>query len=456
MAEEVAKKVVKKPAKKSANLPAVGLGRKFDYKLVVIGSGAAGTAAALVAARNTRGKGKIAIIENGAWGGAMANLRYAMPAAEQFCNAATRKPSGVSKKICEDAGIECIRGFAHFVNQYEVAVGSRKIAAPRFILATGARVNLASVPGADLVECLTPEEAMRMTELPQVLTVVGGGSTGCEVASYFAGLGVKVILMEAAERLLPREDKEVGILMEQYFTKRLGMKVLTGAQVVKMETDVKSRKVIFATNGGEKSLRTEMVVLANGAMPVTDYGLENAKVKYAAAGIRVDRGLQTSSKHIWAAGDAIGGGESSYEKAGYEGTIAAGNAVRHAKNLINYGGFMRVTNTYPQVAKVGMNEVDCAAAKIRGVRRGIVMLGDVAASRIYGFNVGFVKILADKQGKLLGATVMAPEASLVAQEVSLALRYGMGVTELAATPHSFGWGEAIQEAIRRCLNSNRL
>ena len=78
------------------------------------------------------------------------------------------------------------------------------------------------------------------------------------------------------------------------------------------------------------------------------------------------------------------------------------------------------------------------------------MRGDVAASRIHGFNVGFVKILTDKQGKLLGATVMAPEASLIAQEIALALRYGMTVVELAATPHSgFGWGEAVQEAVRR-------
>ena len=334
MAEAEKKPVapVKKPVVKK---PVVSLGRKFDYKLIVLGSGAAGTAAALVAARNMRGKKKIAIVEAGAWGGASGNLRYAMPAAAQFKNAETRKPSGVSKKICEEAGIDCIRGFAHFINPYEIAVGSRKLAAPRYILATGARIDLNSVPGASETECLTPEAAMRLTNLPRMVTVIGGGSTGCEVASYLAELGVKVILMEAAEHLLPREDKEAGILMEQYFVKRLGMKVLTGAQVIKIDQDERSKRVIFATATGEKTVRTEMIVLANGAVPVTGYGLENAKVKYARAGIRVDRGLQTSSKHIWAAGDAIGGGESSYEKAGYEGTIAAGNAVRHAKNLIN-------------------------------------------------------------------------------------------------------------------------
>lgn len=451
------------------------MSKKFDYEYVVIGSGAAGSAAALLAA----GLGvKTAIIEGDKWGGSTLNsrdvpygaalgfaeryaeavnsarfgmsssaLRYNYPTLLNWQATAIRRAGGGNQKVFENAGIDCYHGIANFISPHEIIIDDNQITAEKFLLATGSNLSTNGITGVDTVSCWTPDTALRMAKLPKVMLVIGGGSTGCEIAEYFAALGVQVLIAEAAERLLPKEDPEVSTVIEDYLRKQFQVEILTESRVIALTQDLKSKQVIFVRDGQEKSVRVESIVLATSPEPATDFGLENAGVKYSYTGVKVNKELRTTSGHIWAAGDILGG-ESSTEKATYEAKLATMNALKKAGNLVNYTGFVRMTDTFPQVAKVGMNEVELGP---QGEKRkvSIIPIDSISAANTNDFREGFVKMSADPKGQIIGATIVCPHADLVVQEVSLAIRSGIRAAELAAAPHvATSWSEAVRIAAR--------
>lgn len=453
------------------------MSRNYDYQYLVIGSGAAGSAAALLAAELGFGT---AIVEADCWGGtelnyrdipygaalgfahryaeAMSgarfgissnNLRYNYAGVLNWQAIATRRAGGGSKKLFESAGIECLRGYAQFVGPNLVSIDGLEVRAEKILIATGSNLTVSGVAGIDTVNCWSPDTALRIPKIPKVLFVVGAGSTGCELAEYFAALGSKVLLAEAQDRILPREDLEVSETMEKHLRDNLQVKVLTGARVVALEQSDKSKQVIFVRDGQEKIVRVEEVILATTPEPALDLGLENAGVKYTRRGIQVDKGLQTSNRDIWAAGDAIGG-ESSSEKAAYEGKLATMNALKKSGNITNYTGFTRMTNTLPRVAKVGLNETECWQIKQK-YKAAVVPISEVHAAITSDFRTGFVKLLAEPhKGQILGGTVVAPEADLIIQEIALAVRNGLKANELAGTPHvAASWSQAVWMAARK-------
>lgn len=454
------------------------MGKKFDYDLIVIGSGPAGAAAAQYAAKSGS---KVALVERGKWGGSALNstdvpsralfqfshlyrealrgsrfgvssstLRYNYPTIQNWKLLASRRAGAGSKKPFEDAKIACLSGFASFLSPYEIAIKDQIVSAPKFILATGSRLNYGDITGVESATCFTPAEAFALPRVPKSVFVIGAGSTGVELANYFAELGSQVVIGELAGRLLPKEDEEVGQLLNQYFDNSLHIKVLTQSRVVAVEKGTKPgyQKVIFRRGGGEKSVEVSAIVLATGNKPVTNLSLENAGVNYNEKGIIVDDYLKTNMKHIHAAGDCIGG-ESSLERAAYEGALAASNAIGKTKNLRNYEGFIRFTDTFPSVATTGLTEDDCVKKSIP-CKKAVLPLSSVSASNTSDFRYGFVKILADPKDKLLGATVVCPNAELVIQEVATAVRHKFTITQLASTPHiSSAWSELVHLAARK-------
>lgn len=457
------------------------MGKKYDFKYVVIGSGPSGSTVALKLAK---AKKSVCLIEGRFFGGSNLNSRdvpfaVALDFAHHYHKLATypelqhqefsfnfptiaaRELStviaagGNNKKIFEDAGVICLNGYANFLDEHTIAVGSKKISAEYFILATGARPKISEIDIAESVQYHTPETAIKARRLPGVVAIVGGGSTGCELAQYYAELGSRVVLLEASDRLLPREDAEVDECIADYFTHRLGIAVLLKSKVMSIGRDEHSDYLIFNYEGTEKMVRTEIVVLATGSEPVLDYGLENTKVKFKNTGIEVNKMFQTNEKNIFAVGDAIGG-ESSTDRAHYEGAVLASNLVSGSKNLPNYSGLVRVAGTYPEVAVVGLTEDDLIR-RDRKYKKAIVKLDEITASKINGCNFGFVKVLADRTGHLLGASIVAPNASLIAGEFALALRHGLTTLELASMPRMInGLNEAVSIACKNLINNATL
>ena len=455
------------------------MSKKYDFKYIVIGSGPAGSAAALKLAS---AKKSVALVEGQFYGGTNLNSRdvpYAVALdfahyysrlsvypelknqefSFNFPTIATRELNtvvavgGNNKKLYEDAGVICLSGYANFLDDHTIAVNQQKFTAEHFIIATGSHLKTSGINIPENMSYLTPETAIKIHRLPEVIAVVGGGSTGCELAEYYAELGSQVILLESANRLLPREDKEVSSCLTNYFTRKFGITILLDSKVTAIGHDEHSDYLIFNYAGSEKMVRVSIIVLATGNEPNLDCGLENTKVKFNNAGIVVDRSFQTSVKHIYAIGD-VHGGESSTDRAFLEGTTLAASLITGSKTLIDYKGLTRITNTYPEVAVVGLTEDDLLK-RDRKYKKVILSLDEVIASKTNNFNYGFIKLLTDRNYHIIGACLVAPHASLIAGEIALAIRHNLTAVEIASTPHvmnSFNY--LIKLAATKLLGKN--
>ena len=472
------------------------MGKSFEYDTIIIGGGPAGITAARSLAKL---KKKVAIVEARRLGGAnlnyrdipyrvaqnfahtyaeamagvkfgitSTNLRYNYPTAQKVqLRAIVKAGDKFGKKVLEEEGITCISGMAHFISANEVSVrkklpetptaaeaksgtNGKTLTAARFLIATGSIPKTAEITGLSDTKHYTPENILRIEKLPKSMLVIGGGPGGVEIAEYFAGLGVKVVIVELSERLLPREDEEVGQIMSAYLEKKLGVKILTRTRAVATQGDATSLKVTLSRDGQERAVRVECIVAAIGSKPNTDLGLENAGVKYDNKGIYVEKTLQTTAKNIYAAGDVVGG-DSATALANYEGGVAATNMVGRGKTLVNYDGFMRTIDTDPQSATVGMTEDDLVKRDLK-YNKAMLPLSAVSAAITSDFKLGFIKLLSNSQGKILGATLMAPNAAANLQEVALCIRHGLSVIEVASTPHPNGeWGELVRLAAKKLI-----
>ena len=447
---------------------------RFDYDLAVLGSGDAGGEAALIAAKSGL---KVALIESGKWGGSSLNysnvpfgalfyatqqfknalngakfglsstgLRYNYPTVNNWKNVALKRAKANSKKDFEEAGISCLHGRGHLLSSTEISVNEQTIRAKKIVIATGASMLDTGIKIPTDIEYWLPENVLEMIRPPKNIFIVGAGSTGCELAQFFATLGTEVIIADIAGRLLPREDEEVGQVLDEIFNKEK-IKVLTQSRVIALEKDTTSKKVIFLRGGQEKSIRVDQVLMCTGNQPNIDIGLENAGVKFTQRGIEVNEHCRTNVKNIYAAGDVLGG-HSSTEKALIEARAAAADILgRGKKAAVDYRGIIRVTNISPAIAEVGITEDDCIRHDSK-YNKVIIALDSVQKANTSDSMMGFVKlILAKKSNKILGGTIMAPHAGLIAQELAIAIRYEMTTYELASVPHlANDWSELIRVA----------
>lgn len=323
------------------------------------------------------------------------------------------------------------------------------ITTKKIIIATGSAWKDPGISGTSVVNFYTPETALNIDRIPRTVMIVGGGASGVELAQYFSEMGSKVAIAELSERLLPREDLEVGTTMKNFLEKRFDVKVLTSTRVIALEENAVTKRVLFLNGGSEKMVQVEAIILATGSAPTTDLGLENTGVAFDARGIKVDKTLRTNVKNIFAAGDVIGG-DSSPEKAIYQGGLAALN-LSGGKNYANYDGFMRVVETDPQVAVIGLTEDDLVK-RGRHYKSVVVPLSEAPAAQATDSNFGFLKLITDKKGLILGATMVSPHATESLQELAVMMRHNFSVLEVASTPHpTFAYTELIRQAAHRIV-----
>ena len=448
---------------------------KFDYDLIVIGSGAGGSAAATIAAR--AGK-KVAIIEADTFGGDSPNwsdvptkallhaaqlydearhgarfglrsatLGYNYPLIRAWKDLAVKRTgAGGNHHYYEKEGIATYKGTAHFLTPNEISVNRRHLSASHFLVATGSHWVAPTIQGLKDVNYLTPRTILEGMRPPKSLYIIGGGTIGVEIAQLMAIFGTKVYIAEIASRLLPREDEEVGELMERVLKEQKGITSLTQARTLAVVKDGISKRVTYTRGGVEKSIKVDEVLIATGRMPTVDIGLENASVEYTPKGIKVDAHLQTTARHIFAAGDILGH-DSHTHTALHESQVAAHNFM-HPKSKIspNYIASSRLTFTHPGVASVGLSEDDCLKRDLP-INKAVAPLNIIARSNTSDFRDGFVKIITDKRNVVIGATVVAPHASEIIHELALAIKFELTASEVASTPHAFlSWSEAVRVA----------
>jgi dihydrolipoamide dehydrogenase len=446
----------------------------FDYDLIVIGSGAGGSVAATIAAREGK---RVAIIESDAFGGDSPNwsdvptkallhaanlydearhgarfglrsamLGYNYPSIRAWKELAVKRTgAGGNRRYYESQGITAFSGSAHFLSPNEISVNRRHLSASYFLIATGSQWVIPEIPGLDTIKYLTPRTILEAIRPPKSLFIIGGGDTGIEIAQLMAIFGTKVYIAEKAGRLLPHHDSEVGEIVERILGEQKGVTALTHSRVVSVEKDSLSKRVIISRAGVEKSVRVDEVLVAAGRTPTVDLGLENAGVKYTAKGIEVNNHLQTNVKHIFAAGDVLGR-YSHTHTALLESHVAANNILRKDKITPDYTATPEVIFTNPEIATVGLSEDDCLKRDLP-INKAIAPLNIIARSNTSDFRDGFVKIITDKKGIILGATIVAPHAGEMIHELALAVKHGLTADDVAQTPHAFlSWSEAIRVA----------
>lgn len=451
---------------------------KFDFDLIVIGTGAGGSAAATIAAREGK---RVAVVEADTFGGDSPNwsdvptkallhaaqlydearhgarfglrssaMSYNYPSIRAWKELAVKRTgAGGNRKYYENEGITTFHGKAHFLSPHEISINRRHLSAEHFLIATGSKWTLPDIQGLDLINYLTPRTILEAIRPPKTLYVIGGGSIGVEIAQLMAIFGTKVYIADIAGRLLPHEDEDVGKLIEQLLASQKGATILTQTRTLAVEKENIAKRVTYTRGGVEHSVRVDEVLVAAGRMPEVDLGLENAGVEYTPKGLEVSEHLQTSAKHIYAAGDVLGRSNSFTHTALLESRIAAHN-ILHKNNIApDYTASPRLTFTFPGVASVGLSENECIKRDLQ-VKTGICPLNIIARSNTSDFRDGFVKIIADRKGTVIGATVVAPHAAEIIHELALAVRYELTASEVANTPHAFlSWSEAVRVAASR-------
>lgn len=324
-------------------------------------------------------------------------------------------------------GVAVHFGGARFLDASTVEVsGVGTIRAKRFVIATGAVAAIPPIPGLAQAGYWTYENVFDQDELPASIAILGGGPIGTEFAQVFARLGSRVTIVEMAPSILIHEDPDVSEFMRNLLREE-GIDVRVDARVVGVRTE-DGRKVLRTEDG--EDIPADEIFVATGRRPFTDgLDLEAAGVETSAGAVTVDARLRTSARSIWGVGDVTGAMQFTHV-ADQMAKVALRNSVLPLKTKIRYDSVPRVTFTDPEVAQLGMSEEEAVALGGTTYR---YSLDDLDRAIVDRAAVGFVKVTADRKGKIMGATIVAHGAGDLILPFVLAKEHGLGLGRIANT-----------------------
>jgi pyruvate/2-oxoglutarate dehydrogenase complex dihydrolipoamide dehydrogenase (E3) component len=447
--------------------------KKYDYDLIIIGSGAGGSVGAHYA--RTLGK-KVALFEKGHIGGECPNfacvptkallhaahLYDALKGAKEFGINIThtsidyhavkkwkdlvvsRTGTSHGEESFHKDGIHLIKEKAHFVSPHEIEAGGKIYSAAKFLIATGSKVFIPPITGIEDIGFLTFKEAINLTKLPASLLIFGAGPVGCELAQIFATFGTKVTLVNRSERILGKEDKEVTDLMQALFENQ-GITVLTNTSVIKIEKKGDKKIVHLQKKDKEYFQEIDDILIATGKVPDLNFTPEKAGIQVEKNHLKINRYLQTTAPHIYVAGDIVG--PYLFTHTGYyQSYIAVHNAFSNKKIQPNYAIVPRCVFTTPEVASVGLTEIEAQEKGIR-TKKGITAMAVLGRANTENEFDGFVKIVTDTKSTILGASIVAPRAGEMIHEIAVAMKFHAKAQDLADLIHAYPtFSEAIKIA----------
>lgn len=452
------------------------------YQIIVIGAGAGGLVVAIGAAK--AGK-KVLLIEKGHYGGDCTNWgcipsKTLIASAEKaFClkegdafgiefdaksfqaDKALKRVRQIIKKIrhheepeaLEKFGVATKTGRAAFVgpNKLEIHNSAGQIETvfgQYIVIAAGSHPFIPPIEGLKETPFLTNETIFSLKKIPKRLGVLGAGPIGCELAQAFARLGAQVTLIASKKGILPREEAEVAKRMVKEM-QRSGIDIRNLCETSKLSY----QNTIFSLCTEQGNIDVDELLVSVGRRANID-GLDLSKggIEHTYRGIPVDAYGRTNQKHIFAIGDIVGG---------LLFTHLAENHARSVLTTLLLPGFLkkkidtqstpRCTYTSPEVASVGLSEKE-AREKYgeNSIASYFVSMEDIDRAICCSQEAGFVKIVTKKwSSKILGATIMAPRAGEILQEISLAMLYKIPLRKLARLIHPY---PVYSAAIRKCAD----
>jgi pyruvate/2-oxoglutarate dehydrogenase complex dihydrolipoamide dehydrogenase (E3) component len=341
--------------------------------------------------------------------------------------------------------VHLVRAAARFVATGAVEADGRRYTAERFLIATGAGQRMPPIEGIEQAGYITFRQAIDLTVLPRSLFILGGGAVGCEFAHLFNRFGTDVTIADRNERLLHAEDPEVGDLLADLFAHR-GIDIRMSTTVLRAQRDGGQKRLTLERDGRQETLLVDEVLIATGKSPNVGLGLEAAGIEYDKdKGVTVDSTLRTTNPAVYAAGDVAGPYRFTHA-ASYQGYLACQNMFATDQRHVDYAAMPRCVFTSPEVAAVGLTEAQARAGG-RDVRVGLTGIDASDRALTSGEMDGFVKVIADASGRLLGGAALAPHAGEFMQELALAIKLGATAEQLATTIHAFPtFSEALAAA----------
>ena len=444
------------------------------YNVIVIGAGTAG----LVTAAGTAGLGgRAALIERDLMGGDCLNFGCVPSKAlissarliQQIRDAERwgldrQQPQFVFEKVFErmrarrakiapndsqerfeSLGVDIFRGEARFVSPHEVEVTGQRLRARNFVIAAGSRPVIPKIEGIDEVPYFTNETIFdELQEKPESMIVLGGGPIGCELAQTFRRLDVQVTIVQRGDQLLPREDRDVAEFLERRLINE-GVRIIKNADVHSVATSDAGKialQLVDRQSGriAERTFFADALLVATGRTAnLRSLDLTSLGVEVTERGVRVNDHLQTSQRHIYAAGDVIGPFLFTH-MADAQARVVVRNIVvpfQFLRQKMDYSLVPWCTYVDPEVAHVGLGEKEAKQKNI-DYDLFVVPLEDVDRAVVESEDAGFAKVLTAKgSDKILGATIVAPHAGDLLHEFVLAMKAGIGLGAIASTIHAY-------------------
>ena len=348
--------------------------------------------------------------------------------------------------------IEVIMGYGTLKAGKKVAVASEDgtetvYEADNIIIATGARAReLPSLP-QDGKKVIGYREAMTLPKQPKKLIVVGSGAIGVEFAYFYNAMGTNVTLVEYMPRIIPVEDEEISKQMERSFTKS-GIKVMTSAEVTKVDTSGKGVKSTVKTDKGEEVLSADIVLSAVGIKTnIENIGLEELGIATDRDKIIVNDFYQTNLPGYYAIGD-VTSGQALAHVASAEGILCVEKIAGQHVEPIDYNNVPGCTYCFPEVASVGYTE-EQAKEKGYEIKVGKFPFTASGKAQAGGHTDGFVKVIFDaKYGEWLGCHMIGAGVTDMIAEAVVGRKLETTGHEILKTVHPHPtMSEAVMEAV---------
>jgi pyruvate/2-oxoglutarate dehydrogenase complex dihydrolipoamide dehydrogenase (E3) component len=325
----------------------------------------------------------------------------------------------------EGLGCTVILAEARFAAADTLVAGGRIIKARRFVIATGSVPAVPPIPGLAEAPYLTNETIFDLDATPAHLIVIGGGPIGLELAQAHRRLGARVTVLEAL-RILPKDDPALVEVVRRRLAAE-DVEIIEGAGVERVETG----NGVTAIAGGRRIEGSHLLVAA-GRRPQFDHlGLDAAEVAHTPKGVTVDRRLRTSNRRVFAIGD-VAGGPAFTHMAGHHASVVIQNALFRLPAKVNQSAVPWVTYTDPELAQIGLTEAEARARHGNSVRVVWEPFAGNDRARAERATEGGIKLVATKQGRVLGVGIVGRHAGELVLPWALAIDQGLKLKALAA------------------------
>lgn len=388
----------------------------------------------------------------------------AEPATVDWPKVVSRKEFVVSKHykglsaLLKAKKINIVEGAGRLASPTSIAVeGGENVEADAVVLASGSYARSLPFIDIDGAAFITSDHALSLDAMPKSVIVVGAGAVGLEFASVFASFGAAVTVVEALDRLAPGEDEEVSKEVRRQFEKRKIM-VYAGARVTSAEKSGGGAKLTLETSDGkEVALEAERCLIAVGRGPVSEgLGYEEAGIEVERGFVVVDKLCRTGVEGVWAVGDVITQPSLDLPFPHFQlAHVAYAEGIRVAEQIagansygpVDYIGVPRATYSFPEIASVGLTE---AQAKEAGYSVQVAKLpwAALAKATILGESAGFLKVVSEEDGPVLGVHMVGPRVTELIAEAQLITNWEAYPREVAALIHPHPTlSEAMGEAM---------